>query len=376
MFHKYTVWQLWKLQAAKQTGHVKDSITLSRKIFLAISFCSSFPTNGKNYPLSNYLHWSFNPLRTSESSLFSQAEERQGGKGRRKEEIKEGKSTIHTEQWEALIDKWIKYLNNILMIIYTHWQAFLRKHAVGKGSWESLGLQGDPTNQSERKSVLNIHWKDWCWSWSSNPLTTWCKELTHWKRPWCWERLKVGGEGDDTGWDGWMVSPTRWTWVWVNSGSWWWAGRPGMLQSMGSQRVGNDGATELNWCLIPLYSRRTKFSSRLAPWTCSTKVVKGRRKRRQKPVSRKKDAYLLIAPFLFLPVPSNIHSWATILTPHLDEDPKRHLAKRSYSDWEPPPSPRVRRAQHWFPVASVQADIDSGSCILKAEDACHAWLDT
>ena len=51
--------------------------------------------------------------------------------------------------------------------------------------------------------------------------------LTHWKRPWCWERLKVGGEGDDRGWDGWMVSPTWWTWVWVNSGSWWWTGRPG-----------------------------------------------------------------------------------------------------------------------------------------------------
>ena len=68
-----------------------------------------------------------------------------------------------------------------------------------------------------------------------------------WKRPWCWERLKVGREGDDRGWDGWMASPTQWTWVWVNSGSWWWTARPGMLQSMGSQRVGHDWATELNW---------------------------------------------------------------------------------------------------------------------------------
>jgi len=57
------------------------------------------------------------------------------------------------------------------------------------------------------------------------------------KRPWCWERLKAGGEGDDRGWDGWMASPTQWTWVWVNSRSWWWTGRPGVLQSMGSQRV-------------------------------------------------------------------------------------------------------------------------------------------
>ena len=98
-----------------------------------------------------------------------------------------------------------------------------------------------------KESVLNIHWKDWCWSWSSNTLATWCKELTRWKRPWCWERLKVGGEGDDRGWDGWMASPTQWTWIWVSSGSWWWTGKPGMLQSMGSQRVRHDWATELNW---------------------------------------------------------------------------------------------------------------------------------
>ena len=61
-----------------------------------------------------------------------------------------------------------------------------------------------------KKSVLNIHWKDWCWSWNSNTLATWCKALTHWKTPWCWERLKVGGEGDDRGWDGWLVSLTWW----------------------------------------------------------------------------------------------------------------------------------------------------------------------
>ena len=68
----------------------------------------------------------------------------------------------------------------------------------------------------------------------------------HWKRPWCWERLKAGGEGENRGWDGWMASLTQWTWVWVNSGSWWWTGRPGMLQFMGSQRVGHDWMTELN----------------------------------------------------------------------------------------------------------------------------------
>ena len=60
---------------------------------------------------------------------------------------------------------------------------------------------------------------DWCWSWNSSTLATWCEELTHWKRPWCWEGLGAGGGGDDRGWDGWMASPTQWTWVWVNSGS-------------------------------------------------------------------------------------------------------------------------------------------------------------
>ena len=62
---------------------------------------------------------------------------------------------------------------------------------AGEDSWESLGLQGDQASQSQRKSILNIHWTDWCWSWSSNTLATWCERLTHWKRPWCWERWKA-----------------------------------------------------------------------------------------------------------------------------------------------------------------------------------------
>ena len=81
------------------------------------------------------------------------------------------------------------------------------------------------------------------------------------EKTWCWERLKVGGEGVNRGWDGWMASPTQWTWVWVNSGSWWWTGRPGMLQSKKSQRVGHDWATELNWTL--LYSVWSYFSTLL-----------------------------------------------------------------------------------------------------------------
>ena len=76
------------------------------------------------------------------------------------------------------------------------------------------------------------------------------------KWPWCWERLKAEREGDDRGWDGWVASPTQWIWVWVNSGSWLWTGRPGMLQPMRSQRVGHDWATELNWTGLynPWYS--------------------------------------------------------------------------------------------------------------------------
>ena len=126
---------------------------------------------------------------------------------------------------------------------------------VGEDSWESLGLQGDPTSPFWRRSVLGVHWKDWYWSSNSNTLATWCEELTHLKRPWCWERLKAGGEGDNRGWGSWMASPTRWIWVWVDSGSWWWTGRPGVLQFMGSQRVRHDWATELNWTDFP-------------PWVC------------------------------------------------------------------------------------------------------------
>ena len=84
----------------------------------------------------------------------------------------------------------------------------------------------------------------------SNTLATWCEELTHWKSPWCWKRLKAGGEGDIIGWDGWIASWTQWTWVWVSSRSWWWIGKPGLLQSMGLQRVGHNWVSGLNWGLL------------------------------------------------------------------------------------------------------------------------------
>jgi len=103
-----------------------------------------------------------------------------------------------------------------------------------------------------KKGTLKWSIKDWCWSWNSNTLATSCKELTHWKRLWCWEGLGAVGERDDRGWDGWMASPTWWTWVWVNSGSWWWTGRPGVLRFMVSQRVWTrlSDWTELNWNIL------------------------------------------------------------------------------------------------------------------------------
>ena len=106
-------------------------------------------------------------------------------------------------------------------------------------------------------------------------------ELTHWKRPWCWERSKAGGEGDDRGWDGWMASPTQWAWVWVNPRSWWWTGRPGVLQSMGSQRAGHDWATELSWTDCHSrwnWEKISKFLvilvSKSAVWTISLRITK------------------------------------------------------------------------------------------------------
>ena len=145
---------------------------------------------------------------------------------------------------------------------------------AGKDSWESLRQPGDQTSQSWRKSVMNIHWKDWCWSWHFNTLATWCEELTHLKRPWCWERLKAGGEGEDRGWDGWMASLTLWTWVWASSGSWWWTWKLGVLQSMGLQRVGNDWVTEMNW---------TEYSIGLSWWLSNKESTCQRRRCRFNP---------------------------------------------------------------------------------------------
>ena len=135
------------------------------------------------------------------------------------------------------------------------------------------------SNQSIlRRSTLNIHWKDWCSSWSSNTLVTWCKEPSHWKRPWCWERLKSGRKGDDRRWDGWMVSLTQWTWIWASSGRWWRTGKPRVLQSKGSWRVRHDLMIEQQQFFPTLYfitGTSSGYSSSLymvnVCWWCSYK---------------------------------------------------------------------------------------------------------
>ena len=181
------------------------------------------------------------------------------------------------------------------------------------------------------------------------------QELTHWKRPWCWERLRAGGEGGDRGWDGWMASPTQWTWVWVNAGSWWWTGRPGMLRFMGSQRVGH------NWLC----------SFTLSEWADWLKC-------------HKKD--LIIVAYSWKPTKAlkNIFtvSWGFAITVHHQNSPKlkyrrpRHLINRFTSfpfDSLPrhtdlfPPFPDPPKSWHpWLPweeVTKLSPAVASGSWV-------------
>ena len=116
-----------------------------------------------------------------------------------------------------------------------------------------------------------LKWTSQFWSWSSNTSATWCKELSHWQRPRCWQRLKAGGEGDNRGWDGWMASPTQCTWVWVNSGRWWRTGRPGVLQSVGSQMTEQLNNDIIHFCLYIPLSKRSCVSRLLGSQQASCK---------------------------------------------------------------------------------------------------------
>ena len=144
-----------------------------------------------------------------------------------------GFSSSHVWMWE------LDYKESWALKNWCFWTVVLEKTPESPLDCKEVQPVHPKGNQS-----WNIHGKDFSWCWSSKTLATWCEELTHLKRHWCWERLKVGGEGDDRGRDVWTASLTQWTWVWVSSRSWWWTGKPGGLQSTGSQRIGHAWA---NW---------------------------------------------------------------------------------------------------------------------------------
>ena len=125
---------------------------------------------------------------------------------------------------------------------------------MGLFSGQTTGREYSPAHP--QKIGLKIYWAWPCLS-EHDPVSPSVslshQELIHWKRPWCRERLKAGGEVDDRGWDGWMASLTQWTWVWASSRSWWRTGKPDVLRSMGSQRVGHNWVTELNWTELKVW---------------------------------------------------------------------------------------------------------------------------
>ena len=169
-----------------------------------------------------------------------------------------GFSSSHVWMWE------LDYKESWAPKNWCFWTVVLEKTLESPLDYKEI----KPVNPKGNQDFLNIHWKDWCWSWNSNILATGCKELTHRKRPWCWERLKAGGESDDKGWDGWMASPTRQIWVWASFGSWWWTGKPDMLQ-----KVGHNWATGLNkgWLSASLHRplRWSLFLFDLSMGTCN-----------------------------------------------------------------------------------------------------------
>ena len=137
---------------------------------------------------------------------------------------------LHFSLIYCIVDKYLE--ENTLILCKSFFSSNIHPLILTfiNGSWESLVLQVDPTSQTWRKPILNIHWRDWCWS--SNTLATCWEQPTHWIRPWCWERLTAEREGDDRGRDDWMALPTQWIWVWASSRIWWGTGKPGLL-SMG-----------------------------------------------------------------------------------------------------------------------------------------------
>ena len=149
-----------------------------------------------------------------------------------------GFSSSHVWMWE------LNYKESWVLKNWSFWTVVLEKTLESHLDCKEIQPVHPKGNQSRRFTGRTDGEAE-----TSNTLATWWEEMTYWKRPWCWEKLKVGREGDDRGWNGWMASPTGWTWVWVSSGSWWWTEKPGVLQFMGLQKVGHNWANELNWVL-------------------------------------------------------------------------------------------------------------------------------
>ena len=146
-----------------------------------------------------------------------------------------GFSSGHVWMWE------LDYKESWVLKTICFWTVVLEKTLL-RVLWTTRR-----SNQSILKEISpEYSWKDWCWSRNSNTLATWCKELIHWKRSWCWERLKAGTEGNDRGWDGWMASPTGWIWVWAGSWSWLWTGSIMVCCSPWGHKE-SDMAEHLNW---------------------------------------------------------------------------------------------------------------------------------
>ena len=175
-------------------------------------------------------------------------------------------------KWLDGITNWMDMSLGKLQVLVKDREAWHAEvHGVAKSwtrlsDWTELNLRVPWTTRRSNRSILK---KTRCWSWSSNTLATWYEELTHWKRPWCWERLKAGREGDDRAWDGWMASQTWCSWAWVSStGSWWWTGKTGMLQPLGLH----------SWTWLSHWTemiRRCQFQGEwgiYAPSTCSGKL--------------------------------------------------------------------------------------------------------
>ena len=146
---------------------------------------------------------------------------------------------------------------------HTEVRKWAKGHMTQKSSWGLSSSRLSPVHPRGNQSWIFIGRTD------AETPDLWPPDVKNWLiwkfRPWCWEGLKAGGEGDDRGWDGWMASPTQWTWVWVNSRSWWRTGRPGMLQPMGSQEL--DTTERLNWtelmvCKTFVYRKQLRHSSR------------------------------------------------------------------------------------------------------------------